>query len=36
VPLFDFGGIAASACLLVVFAVSALRNATALAAAERR
>lgn len=35
-PLFDFGGIVASACLLVVFAVSALRNATALAAAERR
>ena len=35
-PLFDFGGIVASACLLVVFAVSAVRNATALAAAERR
>ena len=36
VPLFDVGGIVASACLLVVFAVSALRNAAALAAAERR
>ena len=36
VPLFDFGGIVASACLLVVFAASALRNAAALAAAERR
>src|SRR5690242_20676859 len=36
VPLFDVGGAVATAALLIVFIVSALRNATALAEAERR
>jgi hypothetical protein len=36
VPLFDLGGALAAAGLVVVFVMSVLRNATALAVAERR
>ena len=36
VPLFDGGGAAAAAALFIIFIVSVLRNATALAVAERR